>query len=185
MKPPRRIVIPIALVLLAVALGLGWRWLRPGPDRDALTASGTVEATEAELGFKIAGRIERILVREGDRVTAGAELARLAGAEMEAKRAEAAAGVAAARAVLAELEAGSRREEGAQAAAARAAAAERLKDAGRDRERAAKLLAQGAVSQEAFDKASMAYVVAEREDERAAEALRLMRAGARPERIAA
>jgi HlyD family secretion protein len=104
---------------------------------------------------------------------------------MEARRAEAEAGAAAARAGLAELEAGSRREEVAQAAAARAAAAERLKDAERDRDRAANLLAKGAVSQEALDKATMAFVIAEREDERAAEALQLMRAGARPERIAA
>jgi HlyD family secretion protein len=87
--------------------------------------------------------------------------------------------------VLAELEAGSRREEVAQAAAARAAAAERLKDAARDRDRASTLLAEGAVSQEAYDKAAMAYSVAEREDERLAEALRLLQIGPRPERIAA
>jgi HlyD family secretion protein len=178
-------VIPILLVVAAIAAGLGFRSWRRGQVPDALTASGMVEATEAQLGFKIAGRIDRILVREGDRVTAGAELARLGGVEMEARRAEAAAGVAAARAALAELEAGSRREEVAQAAAARSAAAERVKDAARDRDRAADLLAKGAVSQEAFDKASMALALAERADEQAAEALRMVRAGPRPERIAA
>jgi HlyD family secretion protein len=184
MKLRPQIAVPVVLALV-VAGTLGYKSWQAQRTRGEIAASGTVEATEAQLSFKIGGRIARIAVREGDRVAAGAELARLEGVEIEARRAEAAAQVAAVRAGLAELEAGNRPEEIAQAAATRAAAAERLKDAARDRDRAERLLAEGAVSQEAFDKAAMAYTLAAREDERTAEGLRLMRAGARPERIAA
>jgi HlyD family secretion protein len=88
-------------------------------DRDgAVLASGTVEATQAELGFQVPGRLEALSVREGDRVTAGTELAHLEQAELIAQRDVARAQVAAAQAGLSELLAGARREEIAHARAA-------------------------------------------------------------------
>src|SRR6476660_8285864 len=44
-------------------------------NRDAapVIASGTVEATQGALGFQASGRLETITVREGDRVTTGAQ----------------------------------------------------------------------------------------------------------------
>lgn len=80
--------------------------------------SGNIEATEAELGFKTAGRVAARPVDEGDLVKAGQVVAQLETVELEqqagARRAEAAA----AQAALAELTAGSRPEEIAQASAA-------------------------------------------------------------------
>ena len=73
---------------------------------DGTLVSGTVEATEAQLGFPIPGRIAEVLVREGDQVRAGQVLARLDAAELEARRLQARAQLEAARALLRELESG-------------------------------------------------------------------------------
>jgi HlyD family secretion protein len=172
--------------VVIVLAALAWLWLgvlRPDNDRDSLFSSGTVEATEARLGFQAAGRVEMIGVREGDRVEAGQLLARLDQQEILARRAQAEAQVAAARALLRELESGFRSEEVAQARAGRDAAAERLADAERDLQRARVLLEGGAISQEALDKAELAHELARSQLEQATEQLRLLEAGPRAERI--
>lgn len=184
MKKRLRFAIP-ALVVIVAAL-IVWLTLFRGEDEGgALLASGTVEATEGQLGFQAGGRIEAIDVREGDRVTAGSELAYLDRAEMRARRDQAEAQVEAARAVLQELERGFRSEEIAQARAALDAAQQRRADARRDLERTRKLLEGGAVSQEAYDKAEVALEVAQSQYEQAEEQLELLRSGPRRERIAA
>jgi hypothetical protein len=79
---------------------------RPGPG-DGLVASGTVEATTADLGFNVPGRSEAVLVREGEVVpqaTCWPGWTRRSWRLVSARRAQADA----ARAVLAELEAGAR-----------------------------------------------------------------------------
>ena len=73
---PKRVVPPV-LLLLVVAVALRLTVFSGGRGADVITASGTVEATEADLGFQVPGRIDTIAVREGDRVRAGQELARL------------------------------------------------------------------------------------------------------------
>ncbi|MDI9630661.1 MAG: biotin/lipoyl-binding protein, partial [Acidobacteriota bacterium] len=144
---PKRIV-PL-LVLTCLVGFLVWRYgIVPRRAGDGLLVSGTVEATEARLGFELPGRLVAVLPREGDRVEAGAPLARLDAAELEARHAQAAAQVAAARAQLAELEAGSRPEEIAAARAALAAAEERVADAERDVERARRLYDGRAIARE-------------------------------------
>jgi HlyD family secretion protein len=172
----------VVIVLAATA----WLWfglLRSDNDADSLLSSGTVEATEARLGFQAAGRIEMIGVREGDRVVAGQLLARLDQQEILARRAQAEAQVAGARAMLRELQTGFRSEEVAQARAGRDAAAQRFADAGRDLQRARVLFEGGAISQEALDKAEVAHEVARSQLEQAAEQLQLFESGPRAERI--
>jgi HlyD family secretion protein len=156
-----------------------------GAARGALTASGTVEATEARLGFQAPGRIDTIAVREGDAVRAGQELARLDRAELLARRGQAEAQVEAARALLLELRRGFRAEEVAQARAARDAARQRLQDAERDLERSTRLYEGGAVSREALDKAAVARQIAADQLAQADEQLKLLHAGPRPEQIQA
>ncbi len=39
-----------------------------GDDTSGIQASGTVEATDADLGFQMAGRIDSVKVHEGDSV---------------------------------------------------------------------------------------------------------------------
>jgi HlyD family secretion protein len=152
---------------------------------DGLTASGTVEATDAQLGFQAAGRVSEIAVREGDPVNAGDELAHLDRTETEARRRQAAAEVAAARAMLKELERGFRSEEVEQGRAALAAATERLNDARRDLDRIERLREGGAASQESLDKARTAVEVAASQQRQAQEQLRMLESGPRSETIEA
>lgn len=179
---PKRIVPP--LLLLALAGFLVWRFVfLPRQAEPGLLVSGTVEATEARLGFELPGRVVAVLPREGDRVAPGAPLARLDAAELVARRAQAAAQLEGSRAQLAELRAGSRPEEIAAARAALAAADERVADAGRDLDRARQLHTGRAISREALDKAEAGLEIARAQRAQAAEQAALVTRGPRRERI--
>lgn len=179
MKPNPRIILPLAIVVIA-AVVIGGR-LRAAHDREIL--SGTVEATEAQLGFTAPGRIESLPAREGDAAAQGEVLAALDTAEASARRAQATAQVEAARALLDEMQRGSRPEEIAQARAARAAAQQRLADAQQDFDRASELIAKKVVSQQAYDKAKVALDVAKAQFRSADEAAQVVEKGPRKERI--
>lgn len=179
-----------ALVVIGVVAIIGflaWRYLPQylEPPASGLSASGTIEATESRLGFQGAGRIETVAPREGDAVKAGDELARLDRAELLARREQAQAQVAAADAILRDLEHGSRSEEIAQARAALYSANKRLSDAKRDLDRAKRLYEGGAVGAEARDKATMAHDLAASQTEQARQQLQLLEVGPRLERIEA
>lgn len=183
MKGKKRL---LAVALLAAAGGLLWFWLaRTPPAAGEVFASGTVEATEARLGFQVAGRVDAITAREGDHVDIGSQLARLDRTETLARRRQVQAQAAVARAQLAELESGSRVEEISQARAALGAARQRAADADRDLERARLLLAGGAVSREAHDKAALSLELARSQLVQSEQQLQLVVAGPRKERIEA
>jgi len=183
MNKRMRIVIPVAVVVLAAVT---WFLLRGGEAADGMiAASGTVEATEADLGFQLAGRVLEVGPREGDVVSGGQELARLDLADLEAARAAAVAQVDAAEARLSELRRGARPEELAQAEAAAHAATERADDARRNAERARRLFEGGAVSRQALDAAETALQVAEAAQAQADQALAMVRQGPRAETIRA
>jgi HlyD family secretion protein len=181
---PKKILIPVAALVL-LALVLRFTVFRGGPAGGVIAASGSVEATEAQLGFQVPGRIDTVAVDEGDRVTAGQLLARLDVTELQARRAQAAAQLDAARALLGELETGSRSEDIASARAASGAATDHVTDAQRDLARTRQLFEGGAVSQEALDKAQTAFDLARAQRDQAAQALQLVETGPRPERITA
>lgn len=181
----KRIVI-IVPVLALVALVTVWLVLRNGSEaRAPLFASGTVEATEADLGFQVPGRVEEVLPQEGDVVSAGQKLAVLDTTELAAARDAAAAQASAAEARLAEMLQGSRPEEIARAQAAYRAAEQRAVDADKDARRAEKLFAGGAVSQQALDKATTARDVADAARDQARDAYTLVKKGPRTEDIRA
>jgi len=181
MKPNPRVIVPLVLVVVAVLVSLPL--LRRAGERGRLTASGTVEATEAQLGFQTPGRIDAVRVWEGDRARAGDTLATLDRAESAARRQQAAALVAAARSQLEELLRGSRAEEVGQARAVRDAARQQLQDAQLDFDRISGLIRTNVVSQQTFDKAKTALDVAKARADQAGEQYRLVVIGPRKERI--
>src|SRR3990172_8239247 len=77
----RKRVVLILVGLAVLVLGVYVVVRSRGAD-EALLASGTVEATEAGLGFQVPGRIERVVPNEGDRVRAGDQLAWLDRAQL-------------------------------------------------------------------------------------------------------
>ncbi len=109
-------------VLIALSWGCGSE--KPGTVR----VSGNIEVTDADVGFKISGRVLERAVSEGDLVTAGQLVARLEDADIRQEVAVRKAEVLAAHAQLSELEAGSRPEVVAQAEAAVQRAAARVRE---------------------------------------------------------
>jgi len=179
----RRLIVPLVLVIAAAVVFVLLR--QRGAADGEWVESGTVEATESDLGFPLPGQLVELRVKEGDDVQAGDTIARLDDSELSARVALAEAQVEAARAQLAEAQRGPRTEEIAQARAALAAATSRLEDAQREAERTRILFEGGAVSRESLDRATTARQVADAFRTQAAEQLAALERGTRPERIAA
>jgi homoserine dehydrogenase len=66
--PIRKIVAPLAVIAAVGAAGsYAWRSLRGGETTSGLVSgNGRIEATEVDVATKLAGRVEEILVAEGD-----------------------------------------------------------------------------------------------------------------------
>jgi HlyD family secretion protein len=179
MRGNKRIPVLLGMVLVSLLSGCS-----EGID-GGIQASGTVEATEADLGFQMAGRLESVLVREGDSVEAGAEVAFLDQEELTARRRSAEAQKQAAQALLDEMVSGFRKEEIGEGRAALKQAEELRDDALRDQERARRLFDGGSISREMLDKAQTAFRVAEAGVDQAQQRLQILEDGVRPERLAA
>ena len=108
-----------ALLLAVIAAAIGstyWYFWRPsGEVSNIVRVSGNIEVIDAEVSFKIPGRVEKRLVSEGESVKSGQLVANLDSTELAHEVAIRRADVRAAQASLAELEAGSRPEEIAEA----------------------------------------------------------------------
>jgi len=128
MKAKKKILILLPIVAVVLVLGYFYLQNRSVRDPNIIRVSGNIEITDAELSFKIPGRVEERLVSEGQEVKSGQIVARLDKAELAQEVALRKAEVQAAHAVLAELLAGSRQEEIAQAEAAVQRAQARLND---------------------------------------------------------
>lgn len=171
---------------LAVVATLAWALTFGGAGaHEALSATGTVEGTEALVGFDRAGRVMEVLVREGDEVEEGQVLAVLDTAALHARRLQSEAQYEVARAVLAEMERGARAQELSQARAALESARSVLEDARRDLDRTHTLFEGGVVSREALDKALTAVAVKEQAERQARDQADLVAEGPRREQVAA
>lgn len=113
MSSRRKPLVALALVVvLAIAGGAYYRYrAERSRSTDILTLYGNIDIREADLAFNLSGRIDRMLVNEGDTVRKGQLLAELEARRYEAEVAAAKARIAARRATLDRLLAGSRREE--------------------------------------------------------------------------
>lgn len=148
-----------------------------------LVLSGNIEVTDAQLGFKVPGRVIERGVDEGARVQAGQLIARLDDTEQQQQLVLRRAELAATEAVLAELVAGSRPQEIAAAEATlRSAEAER--DRVRlDFTRQQELRHKEVISDRDFEAIQAQLKVAEARAAEAAERTKLVQAGPRLETI--
>jgi HlyD family secretion protein len=181
MKPNPRVMLPALLVVIVIVVAVVLA-RRAGHDD---TTAGTIEATEAQLGFMVPGRVASVSVQEGDSARAGEVLAALDTVEAAARARQAAAQVDAARALLDEFERGARPEEIQQARAARSAAGQHLADAQQDFDRTQALITGHVVSQQTFDKAQVALDVARSQFQQADDGFKLVAQGPRHERLTA
>ena len=140
---------PARVWLTAALLALGCA--RAQAESEAAAFQGVVEFEQTQLSFELAGRVDAVHVKEGDRIAAGAPIASLDD-ELTRRVLEArAADVQSARAEVERVKSGARRED-VQAAAARvdaAKASEALLEKNLARERA--LLEKNVVAQASVD----------------------------------
>jgi HlyD family secretion protein len=179
-------IVPV-VVLVALAAAGAWWWQRDRVESrsDVLVLHGNVDIRQVELAFNSAGRIEQVLVREGDRVEKGQLLAVLDSRRLERAVQLAEAQVAAQRQVVARLRAGSRPEEISKAKADAETARVDAKNAARTAARAKALAEQRYIPEQQADDARAAAEAAQARLESAEEALRLVVLGPRKEDIAA
>jgi HlyD family secretion protein len=154
-----------------------------GPEPDVIAASGHVEATDVRLSAKVSGHVEVMTLQEGDKVTAGQEVARIETTDLRLALDAAVAERAQADAERRLRVAGSRAEDIADGEAQVERARADLRGAQDDLGRMEKLLASGSGTDKARDDARTRRDVAAATLESAAERLRKLRAGSRPEEI--
>jgi membrane fusion protein YbhG len=152
---------------------------------DESQAVGTIEFTQTDVAGTVPARVERVVVEEGAMVKAGDTIAVLTQTGLPQDIQQRRSRVAAAEAELADLARGARPEEIQRASAELRSAQSEAERAAADSVRLARLLAAGGISQSAFDASANAARVAGARRDAAREALELLRAGARPDRIAA
>jgi HlyD family secretion protein len=172
------------LVALFLALIAGLACSGNGP-KDAISASGTIEAVEVNVASKVSGQILELAVGEGTRVRPGERLASIDHATSDIQLRQAEAGVQLAEAQLALLVKGARTEDIRQAEAALDQAEASFKVAEDDAKRMRELAKTGSVTPKTRDDSEARLVVATAQRSAAAEALSKVRRLARPEEIRA
>ena len=106
-KTRHLIAMALALFVLALLVWGFWRASQPPPE----VFQGQMEARETDIAGKVTGRIAEVLVKEGDRIQAGALLIRMDSPEVAAKLAQATAAQQAAQAVAQKAQNGARPQE--------------------------------------------------------------------------
>jgi HlyD family secretion protein len=84
-----KLFLPAMLLLAAAGIYFWTKAQSSGPGAGFVSGNGRVEATEIAIATKLAGRVENILVSEGDFVQAGQPLAEMQTDVLEAQRDEA------------------------------------------------------------------------------------------------
>ncbi len=179
------------LIALVVVVGVGalalltWRLFvnKSSSNGSVIRVSGNIEVTDAEVSFKIPGRVEQRCVDEGEFVKQGACVARLETNDLSAEVAMREAELQAVQSTLAELQAGSRPEEIEAAKARLAAAKADCERAESDLRSGEQLLKNHVISEEEFVHRKALYDAAAGRMREAAEQLKLVQLGPRQEQI--
>ncbi|HEX9078335.1 MAG TPA: efflux RND transporter periplasmic adaptor subunit [Desulfuromonadaceae bacterium] len=179
----RRKIALLTVVAMAVASGVLFMLGHMPGQTGGLKVSGTIEVTSVELSFKVPGRMGQRLVDEGELVRTGQVVARLEDDELREERDARAAEERAARAALADLEAGSRREEIAEGAAALSRMKADAEKLAKDYVRMEALFRREVVPQKDLDAARAGRDASAAAVREAEERLRLLKIGPRPDAV--
>ncbi|MGN6581202.1 MAG: HlyD family efflux transporter periplasmic adaptor subunit [Bordetella sp.] len=180
----------LAVLLIAAVLAVaGWAWWqgRGHGDANALVLYGNVDIRQISLAFDGSGRVAELRVDEGDRVKAGAILARLDTRALELQAEQAKAQVQIQEQTLLRLRNGSRPQEIAQARdqfiAAQADAVRAAQDLARLQDIAVSTQGRG-VSKQDLDRGKTSLQAARAQADARQQALRLAELGPRQEDVA-
>ena len=169
------------------------RWLVPwalgaaacrAAEPTGLVGRGTIEIPEIDLGPPVAARVVAIRVEEGTDVAAGDTVALFSQADLPASITAGRSRVAMAQSALKDLEVGARPEELRRAEAEVAGARAEAERTAADLERFRSLFQREVVAKQQLDNAATSAAVAQERKRAAEEALGLLRAGARADRVA-
>jgi len=175
----------VAAVAAAIVAVASWRFgpWSVTPDAGTVMASGTIDATEVAVSFRMPGILQARPVDEGSIVRMGQVLAELDPREMIARVHSAKAAEQTALARLKDLEQGYRPEEIAEARAQVELARASREFLEEEAARSEALFATGALSRQRRDKDATAAIVAREQHRAAQERLRLLQAGYREETV--
>ncbi|EOA02452.1 type I antifreeze protein:HlyD family secretion protein [Herbaspirillum frisingense GSF30] len=156
LSPAKKNLLTAGLLVVLLAGGATYAWQRlhhSGPGEGFASGNGRIEATEVDVATKLGGRVDAILVNEGDFVTAGQPLAQMQILSLQAQRDEAQARQQQSLSAVASAEAQvAVRESDYQAALAQSAQRESELDAARRRlARSEVLVKEGASSLQEVD----------------------------------
>lgn len=178
-KANRSLLVTMAVVVFVVACIaiIGFLFM----NRPADIIEGQVEGTTVRIAGKLAGRVEKLYVQEGDTVHAGDTLVHIHSSLVEAQLAQAVAMKDAAAAQNRKIDAGTRSQiiQGAADLLAQAEAAVTITKKTYDRLQ--RLFSEGVVSEQKRDEAKAAYDAAVASRNAAASQLSLARQGAQTE----
>ena len=184
MTVPRKMVGVGAVLAVLLAVVLLWQWwLRH--DGDSLVLYGNVDIRQVDLGFRVNGRIAKVLVDEGDAVAPGQPLALLDNDLLTQQRDQAAAELEKQQASLMRLERGYRVEEIAQARAAVSGSAALAENAQINFNRVSAMRVSNAISQKDLDNARAQYREARAKLRSNQDQLDMLLAGYREEEVLA
>ncbi len=183
----RRLISILALVGIVAAAAILWALQRWAPEEESSTvvASGTIDATQVAIAFRMAGILRSRPVDEGSTVGVGDLLAELDSREATARLRQAQAAEAVALARLKDLEQGYRPPEIAEAKAQVELARANARHLQDEAARSEQLFATGAVSRQRRDRDSTAAAVALEQQRAVGERLKLLQAGFRTETVSA
>ena len=177
----RSMIIIVGLLIAILAAGGIWWWIHSG--RVIGTDDARVKGTIVAVSAKVSGRVEKVMVKEGDTVQSGQVIVILEKAELEAQIEQAKGNLEMSQAKLAATVAGNRHQEVAQANAAVNQAKANLDNAKSNDERAQALYQQGAISVQQRDTTKTAANVAQALYTGATEQYSMSAEGSRPEDI--
>lgn len=177
----------VGIVVAGIGAGVLWKiapW-EAHPNEDKVVASGTMDATEIAISFRVPGILRSRPVEEGSRVKSGDVLAALDERESVARLHQLEAAQLGAEARLKDLEQGYRPQEIAEIRAQVEQARANRNNLEEEAKRSEALFLGGATSRQRHDKDRTAAAVATQQVVAAQERLKLMQGGYRPETIKA